>query len=110
MTTATKTFEYSVRDRRGKLVGGKLEAPSEAALVQKLVPTADIEFTGEVGNDPRSYRVNFDLLSQLVPGFRLQYSLRSGMEELHTKLTEHGFSRADWESDRFVRLRRLRAA
>ena len=37
MTTATKTFEYSVRDRRGKLVGGKLEAPSEAALVQKMV-------------------------------------------------------------------------
>jgi type IV pilus assembly protein PilC len=37
MSTATKTFEYSVRDRRGKLVGGKLDAPSEAALVQKLV-------------------------------------------------------------------------
>ena len=37
MTTTTKTFEYSVRDRRGKLVGGKLEAPSEAVLVQKLV-------------------------------------------------------------------------
>jgi nucleoside-diphosphate-sugar epimerase len=81
-----------------------------AALVQELVPDAEIEFTGEVGNDPRSYRVNFDLLSQLVPDFRLQYSLRSGMEELHAKLTEHGFSRADWESDRFVRLRRLRAA
>ena len=41
MTTATKTFEYSVRDRRGKLVGGKLEAPSEAALVQKLVGMGD---------------------------------------------------------------------
>ena len=81
-----------------------------AALVRELVPDADIEFTGEVGNDPRSYRVNFDLLSRLVPDFRLQYSLRSGMEELHAKLTEHGFSRADWESDRFVRLRRLRAA
>jgi nucleoside-diphosphate-sugar epimerase len=81
-----------------------------AALVQELVPDADIEFTGEVGNDPRSYRVNFDLLSRLVPDFRLQYSLRSGMEELHAKLTEHGFSRADWESDQFVRLRRLRAA
>jgi type IV pilus assembly protein PilC len=36
MSTATKTFEYSVRDRKGKLVNGKLEAPSEAALVQKL--------------------------------------------------------------------------
>src|SRR5690349_17347172 len=38
MATATKakTFEYSVRDKRGKLVKGKLDAPNEAALVQKL--------------------------------------------------------------------------
>ena len=36
MSTATKTYEYSVRDRKGKLVSGKLEAPTEAALVQKL--------------------------------------------------------------------------
>jgi type IV pilus assembly protein PilC len=36
MSTAVKTFEYSVRDRRGKLVSGKLEAPSETAVVQKL--------------------------------------------------------------------------
>jgi type IV pilus assembly protein PilC len=38
MATATqsKTFEYSVRDKRGKLVNGKLDAANEAALVQKL--------------------------------------------------------------------------
>ncbi len=36
MATATKTYEYSVRDRTGKLVTGKLEAPNEAALVTKL--------------------------------------------------------------------------
>ncbi len=36
MATAIKTFEYSVRDRQGKLVSGKLDAPTEAALVQKL--------------------------------------------------------------------------
>lgn len=36
MATATKSFEYSVRDRKGKLVSGRLEAPTEAALVQKL--------------------------------------------------------------------------
>ncbi len=36
MATATKTFEYSVRDRQGKLVNGKLDAPNQAALVQKL--------------------------------------------------------------------------
>lgn len=36
MATAGKTFEYSVRDRKGKLVSGRLEAPTEAALVSKL--------------------------------------------------------------------------
>jgi nucleoside-diphosphate-sugar epimerase len=81
-----------------------------AGYVQELVPNARIEFTGEVGNDPRSYRVSFDLLSHLLPRFSLQYTLRSGMDELHAKLTEHGFSRADWESDQFVRIRRLLAA
>jgi nucleoside-diphosphate-sugar epimerase len=80
-----------------------------AALVQELVPEARIEFTGEAGNDPRSYRVSFDLLSQLVPSFRLEFTLRRGMAELHEKLREHGFSREDWEGDRFVRLRRLLA-
>jgi len=36
MATATKEYDYSVRDRKGKLVTGRLEAPDEAALVQKL--------------------------------------------------------------------------
>lgn len=81
-----------------------------AALVQELVPDARIELTGEAGNDPRSYRVDFGLLGRIVPGFRLEYTLRRGMEELHAKLREHGFSRADWEGDQFVRLRKLLAS
>jgi type IV pilus assembly protein PilC len=36
MATATM-FEYSVRDRAGKLVNGKLEAPNEAALIRQLL-------------------------------------------------------------------------
>jgi type IV pilus assembly protein PilC len=36
MATATKSYEYSVRDRQGKLVSGKLDAPSQAALVARL--------------------------------------------------------------------------
>ena len=33
---ATLTYEYSVRDRTGKIVSGTLEAESQAAVVQKL--------------------------------------------------------------------------
>lgn len=76
-------------------------------LVQKLEPDADIVFTGEVGNDPRNYRVKFDLLNSLLPDFRLEYTLENGMVELHRKYKEHNFNKADFDGDQFVRLRTL---
>jgi nucleoside-diphosphate-sugar epimerase len=75
--------------------------------VKKLFPEAEIAYTGEVGEDPRNYRVKFDLLNSLLPDFALQYTLASGMEELHRKMVAHGFDASDFEGDRFVRLRRL---
>ncbi len=79
-----------------------------ADAVKQLVPSADIVYTGEVGEDPRDYRVSFALLEQLLPDFRLQYSLPTGLEELHRKMIEHDFSAADFEGDKFVRLRTLK--
>jgi len=75
--------------------------------VQKLIPGATIAYTGEVGADPRNYRVKFDLLNRLLPDFQLEYTLASGMEQLHRKMVEHGFDAADFEGDKFVRMRRL---
>jgi nucleoside-diphosphate-sugar epimerase len=76
--------------------------------VQRLMPHARITYTGEVGADPRNYRVKFDLLYRLLPDFKLQYNLVSGMEELHRKMVEHGFTKKDFEGDQFVRLRTLK--
>jgi nucleoside-diphosphate-sugar epimerase len=76
--------------------------------VKELIPSARIAYTGEVGSDPRNYRVKFDLLNELLPDFKLQYNLSTGMEELHRKLVDHGFSKKDWMGDRFVRLRTLK--
>jgi nucleoside-diphosphate-sugar epimerase len=77
--------------------------------VRKLVPNAEITYTGEVGADPRNYRVKFDLLNTALPNFKLQYDLASGMDELHRKLVDHGFSKKDWLGDQLVRLRTLKA-
>jgi nucleoside-diphosphate-sugar epimerase len=79
-----------------------------ADQVKRLIPSAQITYTGEVGADPRNYRVNFDLLYQLLPDFRLQYSLASGMEELHQAMVRHNFCRKDFEGEQFVRLRTLK--
>lgn len=75
--------------------------------VQRLMPSAKIVYTGEVGQDPRNYRVRFDLLRELLPGFRLEQDLASGMEALYRKMVDRGFSRKDFEGDQFVRLRTL---
>ena len=76
--------------------------------VQKLIPAAKIVFTGEVGNDPRDYRVNFDLLYSILPNFKLEYSLQSGMEELYEQLQKIHFSEKDFDGERFIRLKLLR--
>jgi len=76
--------------------------------VKRLMPSASVVYTGEVGADPRNYRVKFDLLNRLIPSFRLQYTLQSGMEELFGKMKAHGFSRADFEGPQFVRLKVLK--
>ena len=76
--------------------------------VQRLIPSAKVVYTGEVGADSRNYRVKFDLLSKLLPDFQVQYTLADGMEELYRKMIEHGFGKKDFEGDQFVRLRTLK--
>ena len=36
MATATKTYEYAVRDKGGKLIKGRVEAPNQAAVANRL--------------------------------------------------------------------------
>lgn len=79
-----------------------------ADIVQTHVPQARVTYTGEVGRDPRNYRVNFDLLGSLLPDFKLEYSLLSGIEELHHKFSKNDFGIHEFEGDRFFRLRMLK--
>ncbi len=92
-------------------IGGNAEnyqVKDVADLVQKYLPEANIVFTGQVGEDPRNYRVKFDKLNTLIPSFELEYTLEQGMEELFAKYKEHNFSKEDFEGEQFVRLRTLK--
>lgn len=92
-------------------VGGNEEnyqVKEVAAMVGRLIPAAKIVFTGEVGADPRNYRVQFDLLSRTLPDFKLDYTLEKGMEELHQDFVDRKFSLDDFEGDKFIRLRTLK--
>lgn len=107
-------FAEAPADRvRGRAVnvGGNREnfqVRDVAAEVERLVPEATIRFTGEVGADPRSYRVKFDLLEELLPDFRLEYDLARGSEDLCRRMRDRHWSAADFSGDRYVRLKVLR--
>jgi nucleoside-diphosphate-sugar epimerase len=79
-----------------------------AGLVREFIPGTAVVYTGEVGQDPRDYRVRFDRLGETLPGFALEYSLRDGLAELYRSFVSHGFTAAEFDGDAFVRLRALR--
>src|SRR5262249_46293960 len=92
-------------------IGGDVEnyqVKDVADLVRQLVPKASIVYTGEVGKDPRDYRVDFAKLGSVLPDFKLEYRLAVGMEELMAHYSDYEFSAADFDGEQFVRLRTLR--
>ncbi|MDP1835277.1 MAG: SDR family oxidoreductase [Chlamydiales bacterium] len=92
-------------------VGGNSEnyqVKDVADMVKKLVPTANVVFTGETGADPRSYCVNFDLLAKTLPNFKLEYDLWKGMQELQQQFVAHNFNADDFKGDKYFRLRAIK--
>lgn len=77
-------------------------------IIQKALPESTIIYTGEVGYDPRNYKVNFDKLYSILPSFRLEYSVETGVAELFQSFKEKSFSVDDFEGKKYVRLRALK--
>jgi nucleoside-diphosphate-sugar epimerase len=75
-----------------------------ARKITQIFPKARLIFTGEVGADPRNYRVNFDLLSQLLPDFQLAHPLDETLHELHRSFVDHKLNLQDFEGGKFTRL------
>jgi nucleoside-diphosphate-sugar epimerase len=59
--------------------------------------------------DQRSYRVDFGKLGRLLPALTFDWDAKRGAEELVEAYRRVGLTTADFEGDRFVRLRRLRS-
>lgn len=80
-----------------------------AELAREAVGDCEIEYAGSGDPDPRSYRVSFAKLERALPDLRLRWTARAGAEELVGAYREAGLTLAEFEGDRFVRLRRLDA-
>jgi nucleoside-diphosphate-sugar epimerase len=73
-----------------------------AQAVMDVVPGAELEITGEAGNDPRSYRVDFSRARKDL-GFEAQWTIPDGAAQLVAEYTARGLTQEAFDQ-RFTRL------
>ncbi|HEY2644026.1 MAG TPA: SDR family oxidoreductase [Galbitalea sp.] len=69
-----------------------------AQIVADVVPGSVVKITGEAGNDPRSYRVDFGRINRLVPEFVAEWSIRDGAIDLFEKYREYDLDEVTYHS------------
>ncbi len=79
-----------------------------AEIVAEVVPNCRLEYAPEAAPDNRSYRVNFDKISRVLPGFRPQWDARKGAEELYEAYIEAAITWEEFEGPRFQRIAHIR--
>ena len=79
-----------------------------AAIVADVVPGCQIEFAPDASPDTRSYRVNFDKIARVLPGFRPQWDARRGAEQLYETFRRSNLTLEEFEGARYQRIGHIR--
>jgi nucleoside-diphosphate-sugar epimerase len=78
-----------------------------ALLVEELVPNSVVTISDEAFNDIRNYRVSCDKIARVIPGFKPQWTVRRGIEQLYEQYTKHGLTLDQLEGDQFMRVKHI---
>jgi nucleoside-diphosphate-sugar epimerase len=79
-----------------------------AEAVRAAFSGSQLEITGEMGGDPRSYRVDFSKALSGLPGFAPQWTLERGVSEVADWLKADGLGADTFDSRLFIRLKQLK--
>ncbi len=75
-----------------------------AEIVRSVVPGSSITFSNEVGADIRNYRVDCNHISRTLHGFKPQWTVRRGVEQLYDAFCSAGLTVEQFEGPRFKRI------
>ncbi|HEY2434206.1 MAG TPA: SDR family oxidoreductase [Vicinamibacterales bacterium] len=78
-----------------------------ADIVKSVVPNCTIEYLEGGGPDPRCYRVSCEKLHRRLPGFKTEWTVRKGVEEMYGSFVRNGLTADSFGG--FVRLKRIEA-
>ena len=86
----TTTENYQIRDL--------------AETVAEVVPDCEVSLADDAAPDKRCYRVDCNRIAMEVPGFKPQWTIRRGAEELYETYKSVGLTLEDFEGQRFQRI------
>jgi nucleoside-diphosphate-sugar epimerase len=78
-----------------------------ADMVRDEVRGSHVEFAPGGGPDPRCYRVNCDKIAARLPGFRPQWTVRTGIEQLHDRFRSFDMTRDEFLGNRYLRIKHI---
>jgi nucleoside-diphosphate-sugar epimerase len=79
-----------------------------ATMVAEVVPDCEVAFAEGASADTRNYRVDFGKAEKKLPGYKPQWTLRKGIEELYNAYKKAGLTKETWLGPRFYRLRTVK--
>ena len=79
-----------------------------AYMIQEIMPDCDVEITGEHGSDSRTYRVNFDKIRKMMPKFKPEWNLKTGIEQVYKYYKEHNMNFEKFTGRYFIRLKQIK--
>lgn len=79
-----------------------------AEIVRNTVPGCKVEYSPDGGPDPRSYRVNFSKIAKALPGFKPQWNVGQGVQELYEACRAANLKLEDFDGPRFKRITHIR--
>lgn len=75
-----------------------------ANIVAEVVPGCRLEIAPDASPDTRSYRVNFDKIARVLPGFKPQFDARRGAEQLYAAYCKSNLTLEEFEGPRYQRI------
>lgn len=94
-----------------------------AKIVQKQIPGCEVSFIGSTnasvntelirdrktqdGVDSRNYKISFEKIKEIFPGFECDWSVQNGIKEMLKKFREINLSKETFENINFYRLQTL---
>ena len=75
-----------------------------ANIVKDIVPNCEIDFAPEAGPDPRCYRVDCNKIATTLHGFKPQWTVRRGVEQLYEAYRGVGLTLEEFEGPKYKRI------